>query len=407
MKDFFIMLLKTPMFLVFLGITLFFGAPALASPAELDRYAVVTSIGIDKVESGYEVSLLTFIPIAEQNFAETYKVVSAVGETISQGIDYAGLYVGRKIGLSHIKTIVVSDTLLDSDLGEQLDFFSRDDDVSLSTKLIVTDVKVKDFLDAVQKLDSEASIKISELVSYNSKQIYATESSLETFYKGRFSPTEISLVPVFSLSKGNDGVSVENAGQSGTDNESEKSSQSEKGIVNNGESIVLKKGEKKLVLSREDVSNLNFLYGDFETGEISVYDFYDDVFKGANLTFEILNKNIKKSVDFDNDKIFVDFDIKLEVLLKEVSYGTQALEQNLKINTFSNELKDAIKSAVQEKIYTSFEIMKENGLDIVNFYTTAYNSNAKKFNKILEKCENSSDYLSKMVCQADVNITIR
>ena len=43
---------KTPMLLVFVFITIFYGGMALGKDAEVDTYAVVTAIGLDKTEDG-------------------------------------------------------------------------------------------------------------------------------------------------------------------------------------------------------------------------------------------------------------------------------------------------------------------------------------------------------------------
>ena len=74
MRDMLKTALKTPMFLVLLVILCVYGFSALGKPAEINTYAVVTSIGIDKIDEedlNYEISLLTFIPIADQSFTET------------------------------------------------------------------------------------------------------------------------------------------------------------------------------------------------------------------------------------------------------------------------------------------------------------------------------------------------
>ena len=128
MKDMLKTALKTPMFLILLVILSVYGFSALGKPAEINTYAVVTSIGIDKIDEGdlnYEISLLTFIPIAEQSFTETYKVVSSKGRSVSEAMDFAGLHIGRQVGLSHVKLVVLNKELIDDDISNYLDYLSR------------------------------------------------------------------------------------------------------------------------------------------------------------------------------------------------------------------------------------------------------------------------------------------
>ena len=80
---------KVPMFIVFLFIIIFYGFPSLGRDAEVDEFAIVTAIGLDKGETeNVDVSLLTFVPVAQQNFAEKYKVVKASGKSVLEAIDF-------------------------------------------------------------------------------------------------------------------------------------------------------------------------------------------------------------------------------------------------------------------------------------------------------------------------------
>ena len=119
MKEYLKNIYKTPMVFVFILTTIIYGFNALGMTAEINRYAIVSAIGIDSSddeESKFEISLLTFIPIAEQTFTETYKVVSAKGKSLSEAMDYAGLHIGREVGLSHVKLIVLNEELVHEDI---------------------------------------------------------------------------------------------------------------------------------------------------------------------------------------------------------------------------------------------------------------------------------------------------
>lgn len=149
MKQFVQTAFKTPMFFVFVFVLCLYGFSALGRPAEINTYAVVTSIGIDSTddeENKYEISLLTFIPIAEQNFTETYKVVSAKGRSVSEAMDFAGLHIGRQVGLSHVKLVVIDKNLINDDISNYLDYLSRSKNMSASTRIIVSDSSAKDYI---------------------------------------------------------------------------------------------------------------------------------------------------------------------------------------------------------------------------------------------------------------------
>ena len=83
--------IKNPMLFVFLIILIFFTPMAIYSPGENKIKGVVTAIGIDKSDEEYEVSLLTFIPTANQSYKQKNTVVSGKGVSVTQAVYNAQL----------------------------------------------------------------------------------------------------------------------------------------------------------------------------------------------------------------------------------------------------------------------------------------------------------------------------
>ena len=67
----------TPMILVLLFILIFLTPMAIFSPGENKNRAVVTAVGIDKMDEQYEVSFLTFIPTANQTYKKQIQLFLA------------------------------------------------------------------------------------------------------------------------------------------------------------------------------------------------------------------------------------------------------------------------------------------------------------------------------------------
>lgn len=413
MKLFFKNLIKTPMVIVFLFVVSFYGLKALGIPAEVNKYAIVTAVGIDEVDevdeddegNKFEISLLAFIPIAQQSFTETYKVISSKGRSISEAIDIAGLHIGRQIGLSHVKLVVVNEKLLNDDVTKSLDYLSRSKHMTSSTKLIATDSTAKEFLKAAEKLDGQSSIKVSELVSFNDEYIYASDSTFETFFKGLFGPTRVSIMPYLTLYKeAESGVEVEKIGNSESDSETSGEEGKSKQIVNNGDTIILKDGQKKLLLDSKDLKKINLVQGSFNTGSIEIYNFSDSVFKNANMTYEIYNKRIKNKVVFQNGIPVFNIDLTLTLTLSEVENENGMVEENVEFFVITESATKAIEKKVRESIADGLKIMRDNQLDLVNFYTTIYNTDKHSFKKFLKSLKNEDDYLNNVVFKVSVKI---
>ena len=212
----------------------------------LFRIAIVTAIGLDKSEENQEeieLSLLTFVPVAEQTFTEKYKVVKASGESVSEALNFAGLHFGREVGLSHVKTLVINEDLFEDNITLEMDYLARNKSLALSTTLICTDAKASEFLEAVQSLDSESSIKLDDLIQFNNDYIYSEESTIEMFYKGLYNPSRTAIVSFISLdSEDMEGFTVTDGESSGSSEQNQNGSSSQSGtkkqIVNDGDSIL-------------------------------------------------------------------------------------------------------------------------------------------------------------------------
>lgn len=413
MKHFFKKIWQTPMFLIFVLIGLFYGIPSLGSPAEINRFAIVTAVGIDKAEQedfDYEVSLLTFVPIPEQTFTEVYKVISASGNSIEEALDYAGLYTGRQVGLSHIKTIVLSEDLFDEDVTKVLDYLMKDKEVSSSTKLIAMDGKAKDFLNAVKDLDSQSSYSVSEIVAYNEHYIYATGCSLEAFFKGYFSPTKASIVPVFSLQSGDDeGISTENGGGGGEQTSSggsggKSGGQGGRQIVNNGDAIVFKNGEKQKDISGDDIVKINYFRGEFKTGGITIEDFNGEPFGKASLSFDISGKKLRNKVVFENGIPTIYTDIKFTVTLSEVEQEDEQFNKDVDLYNVTKNETSQIEKQIKREMAEALEIMREAKTDVANFYTLMYNTDKKSFKRFLDSLDDKEDYLRYTLFKTSVRV---
>lgn len=408
---------KTPMFFVFLIIGMFYGLPSLGLQAEINRYAIVTAVGIDNVddesENSVEVSLLTFIPIADQSFKENYKVISAQGRNIAEAMDYAGLHIGREIGLSHVKLVVLNDQLLQEDATNYLDYLSRSETIAPSTKLIATNASAKDFLDAAQKLDSQSSIKVGDLIVFNDDYVYSTDSSFENFYKGRLGPTKVSLVPYLKLdTEETKGIQVmfdqQQQGQgSGSSNSSSQQAGQDKEISNNGDTIVLKDAKIKTILQGRDVKKINLVKGDFKTGSIEVYDVDDGGFNSSDLTFEILDQQIKYKVVFQNGWPIININNVISLTLSEIKGNGEIVEDNVEYFDFSQGVKDALEKKIRTSMMDAIEIMRENQVDIADFYTKMFNSNKNNFLMFLERLEDQEDYLNHVIFKVGVTIVTK
>lgn len=408
MKKYISQLFKTPMLLVFLIICLIFAIPAVGQTAEINRYSIDTVLGIDFDDETDEVlvSLLTFTPVAEQTFTENYKVVTSKGRSVSEALDFVGLNIGREIGLSHTKLVVLNKGLLDKDVSLYLDYLARNKFLGSETRLVVAESSTKEVLEAVQKLDSESSIKLSEVLSFNEDYIYASEASFQSFFKGMFGPTKVSLVPMISLRGENEGLEVsgEATGSEGSNTDTK---EVVKEIENKGKTVVFKDGKLNTILEGLDIKKINLINGNFSTGSVVLEHFSDENFDDAKLTFEILDKDIRSKVIFQNNVPIILMNGNCTVSLSEVQTKDGVVKKNVEFTGISNSVKNALEIKFKELISQGIEIMRDHKIDVIDFYTLMSNSNHKAFEKFLSTLEDQDDYLNSIVFKIGANIFTR
>lgn len=409
MKIFFKNLFKAPMLLVFLLVVLVFGLPALAQSAEINRYAVVTVVGIDPAqeEGEIKVSLLTFMPTADQTFTENYKVITAQARSVSEALDYAGLHIGRQVGLSHTKTVIINKDLIGDDVGKHLDYLARNKLLGSEVRLVVTDSDTEELLEAVQKLDSESSIKISDVIAYSGDYIYSIDSTFKSFFKGVFGPTKVGVMPIISLSKSEPGLSVSGRSDSNLEKGSTTGEGESAEIVNNGETVVFKNGKYKTILNGLDVKKINLMKRDSATGSLVLNNYTGGDYRNSKLTFEILEKKQSRKVYFQNDIPVVVLNLNVTVSLAEVQDENGIVKENVEFTGIDDNLKKAVELELKKLISEGIEIMRDNQTDIVDFYTTLSNSNRGAFNKFLNSLEDKEDYLNGIVFKVGINVFSR
>ena len=469
MKKWFSHIFKVPMLLVLLFVVLIYGFPSLGKDAEVDEFAIVTAIGLDRGENdAVDLSLLTFMPVAEQNFKENYKVVKASGKSVLEAMDYAGLYLGREIGLNHVKMVVINEDYFTENASVEMDYLVRDKSLALSTSIICTDAKASEFLDAVQKMDSSSSIKVDDIITFNNKYIYSTESTFESFYKGLYSKTKSSLVSFISLvgnadegltadssggqsqnggqggqSSGGSGQSQngsqggqsasgqsqsskggqkaqkeqgeankssQNAEQSQNGEQSQNSSQGGGGgsqggaLINDGKSILCKNAQMVASLSNDDMKNINLASGAFKKGTIVIENFSDDVFKNARLTFDIQNISVRRKVQFKNGQPIVNLSLKLYVKLLEAKEEDLEIKENIDIKNISKKAIDALTEKVKSSIADGINLLREYRCDILKIYTLLNNSHPYETKKFMDSLEDEGDFLSAVIFKVSPRI---
>lgn len=407
--------IRHPILIVCLIVLVVYTPTALLMPADTSQRAVITRIGIDSAPEGVEVSTIIFVPTPNTSYTENYKLFSAKAENVSLALQKISAYSGKKIALNLTEMIVVNEEISNSDLLEVIDPLSRSTDLGNDTSLICTNQSAKDFLNATLNLNSASDLNIENLVNYSKDKVYNTDSNIESFYQGYFSPQKISVLGYIELTNGETGLSTSGgssaSGSSGEGTSGSGQGQSSGGgeqqknttLLNEGRVAVYKEGVLDRVLTQEELKGLNWFNPRCNESYLKVENVTDDIFNNATITFKLLRKKLNINVYFVNGVPVFEGTLKLIMDVDQVSQedlDSDSLQPELSV--VSPELRERINITAKQEFKLVQDLMVEEKLDLVNAYTLFSTYCPRQFKSFLNSLDDSSNFLEYVIFKLKV-----
>ncbi len=403
---------STPMLIVFLFICIFIfpGALVKAPSNEVDTF--VTAVGIDVGDNDtVDVTLMYFLPLANQSFVETYDIVKSNGKNFADAIDNASLILGNEVLLSHVSIVVLGEEVINNNILSTLDYLLRDDTLTNSTQVAVSNIDAYTTLNYAKDLATEKAISLKDVLSYNGQLLESVTTTINSIYEGYFSPTKSSLISKIDIIEKEEGIPLTGGTKTSGEGSSESSSSSDSGgsesqsgslwLFNQGESFVLKDGTKYLKLNKDEMSSLNFFKGDFNYGIISLENVNTTMYNDATISLKINKQSQNYKTKFVNGIPYFINELRLNCKVVEVDESNTNLQENKQID-LSSQLENLIEQQVKIKCSNIIQILKENKTDILGFYQTFYTQNRAKFKEYLKTLDDVEDFLNNIVFIVDV-----
>lgn len=402
-----------PMILILVIILIFFTPLALFSPGENKERGIVIAVGIDKTTE-YEVSLLTFIPTANQSYKEQTSLISGKGQSLGEAIYNAQIAMGRRIGLAHAKTTVVSESMLEDDICKSIDYISRIASLPENTVFISTDKSAKELLQANDSLVSKTGLKLEQVINYNAENLYISDTSLEAFYKGYFGRTHSSIIGSLKLKEspssqsgsssgesGAQGGGESSSGSSGSNAQAPSSGSSKMEIENNGDAILLKNGKMVAKLDVDMLNGMNILNPRSKHQIINIEDIEKDD-QLVNMGYRVADKKVIINTKFENVYPLFVAELILSVDLVEI----EGVKEGLKVNTeFSNvtyEVATKIEHKVKQQFTESLNLIRECKADVMGINETFYRNNRKEYEKYIRDNGGVDEFLNNVIFKLNI-----
>lgn len=394
---------KQPVIIVLIIILIFFTPLAIYSPGENRNRGVVTAIGIDKTNEEYEISLLTFIPTPNQTYKELTSIITGRGETVAEALYKAQISMGRKIGLAHAKTTIVSKELLQEDVASHIDYLSRVASLPENTVFVCSSTSAKELLESSQSLEEKIGLKLEQLIGFNANNIYVTDTSLEAFYKGYYKKVKSSIIGYLKVEDEKQDLqmtsdSAKGGGQGSTANaegssNNQEESKSKKTIINEGEAVLLKEGKMVDLLTIDELNGINLLNKKALNQIISIKDIELNGQK-FDLSYKIKNKKVLINTKFENDIPIYSAQLILGLELVEAKGNHKTVVINTEFSEITEEVEKALDKEIKKQFTNALKVLRENKTDVISINEKFFNDNRKEYKKYIEKIEDIDNFIN-------------
>ena len=419
-------LFTKPILLALIFILIVYLPTSISAPPEGVERQHIASVGIDLAENGIELSVLSHVSSQNDKYKKTYIVTSTTAPNVALALFDISSITGRQSALTHTTTIVVSQELAETGLHNYLDYFYRDPNVANDTFVICTTSKAKDLLNFEKERINSAGYGLEEVLIYNAQNTYFSDSNLESFFKGYFSPTQTSMLAMAELEPNPDGEqtlqsgggggggSSSGGGSGGTSpastggNSGKPATSGEdtgpKRIKSLSNIALIKKGKYLDTLETEDVAGFNLVTNGSHNIYFTVDNFTDQVFQNATIEFNIITNKLAFVTSFENNRPVFEIDTLVSLAIESVM-GEELYKEYYynDINPLSPKLKNAVSEVIRGKISKFLQKIIKDKTDVLGIYATLNNQQGTKFQKWLESLRDPQDFLAEIEFRVTTN----
>lgn len=430
-------MLKQRMILFAMIFVAMFYQQQVHSEGQVRLRMLVTSIGVDKIEDGYEVSAQIFTPTKDQPSPK--EIISERGPTIGSIVEALIIKTGR-LGIENTCTMLVFGAELAKDnIMEALDYFLRKNVISWSAIVIVGEKSALETLKGLNQLERKSNIDWSDFLKISEKGFDRTAIELRHFAKGIYGLSNTAQTIVVGIeeteekeSKGGSGgnssggeeqgsqsakIDKENSvytqgGSKGSESSGTQSSdkESKKGqapqLKMHGKTAVFVKGKQVLELNKEQTEGYNWVDKKAQFHHFMMEGLGGYYFGDSKITIQVISKNNKIKSKFD-DQPQITFGINAKMALAEVMRDQIPLivgknDTRMLSKKLVKEVEEYIKKRVLDAYYTA----ADKGADLFNIVPYFYKFHTKKYNAYMSNGRTIKDFLHDIQIKFDIKLEI-
>lgn len=302
---------------------------------EVDKLAIVTGLAIDKdgdnryLVTGEVVNLKS----EGKNVSTTSKRIQTQGETMFDALRSMIKISGKRLYFSHVKVVIIGETVAREGIVEIIDFFIRDAESRLTLHVLISKEKKAAELLSQQSITSEIrSFEIESMLDAQNSVSKAPKVNANELINNLSGKGIAATLPTIGVTT-NEGLKTSEL--SGT--------------------AVLKKNKLVGFLDEEDTKYFLIVINKFKGGVIA--DKKPPGAKEANVTFEVFNSKTKVKPEYSDGKLTMNISVESDVSIGESgttkNYIDEDGREKLREDA-ENKIEDEIKKLV-EKVQSQYD----------------------------------------------------
>lgn len=386
-------------FLAFLfAIVLAFSPASILNTVAVDSEVLVTVLGVDKMDNGFEVSAILGVASDDQNGSVVKMMIRGEGETIRIALDDISGKMGKNLETSLCGVLVFGDTFGNESVLPIADYLLSNGQINPGTYLMQANkMSAKSVLGKSIMLSDSSITRLSKLIEYNSKDLSISANTLLSFVKDSNNVSKSSYLPAIEIIERKP-VDEQGSNESGTgDVAGTKTQVSVAGgetagdgtsteIISIENIFLFNNGKKVKMLTKEQSRGYTWADKKSQKGYYAIKDF---AFKGKDvgtINIKLYKTKFKLKTDFVNGKPTATFDLNIEfdyddkqklfkIWLEEEMPEKELLE--VFIDTIEERIKEELRSVVDESV-------NEN-CDVFQLTTHMHRFNFKDYKKYPER----------------------
>ena len=400
---------RNKIFYFFLALILIMFPQTIYMQSDNNTKLVVTTIGIDKSESGdgYSLSALAVIPKASTDVSANLELFEGEGKTISEALSNISLNTGKQVGLAHCDCIILSLDVLKENISSVLDYFIRTSNLTTNAALLSTDQEAKKLVEASKSSNNFLDLTLKDIVTYEELTTLLENTTIEEFDRSHFGKSSTFFLPILEVEQDEGGNSNSSQGSSDSESSNNSSQNSSGKIQNKTDIAVLSQGKFVRRLTDDEKFIYNLLSKSSQYQNIEIKNINDEY---VNDSLEIYQQVAKLSLPiykFVDGKPVVSYEIWINIMLEEINSANNfsfASIDSLQ-NFLSSTAESEILKVIDQKRISTVETMHSEKNDILNLYKKFNAYKHREWKEYLNTLENQEDYLTQVDIQINTHLS--